>query len=124
MRYDMSEKEEDNETSLITTTTSTSSNREEELESISKELEENKQKMRETLGYSLDEFKLSENLNMKPSANFAEELLRLIQANLEPFDSDHCFGLTHLRSFMTIIIHNQICSTLILLKNLKDSITF
>lgn len=102
MICDMSEKEEDNETSLITTTTTTTSNRE-ELESISKELEENKQKMRETLGYSLDEFNLSENLNMKPSANFAEELLRLIQADLEPFDSDHCFGLTHLKLLLYIL---------------------
>lgn len=59
-------------------------------EEISRELEENKKKMRETLGFSFDEFDLKENL--KPSANFAEELLHLIQTNLEPFERDHCFG--------------------------------
>lgn len=64
--------------------------REKEMEEVSRELEENKQRMRETLGFSLDEFNLGEQL--KPSINFAQELMRLIDTNLEPFESDHYFG--------------------------------
>lgn len=61
-----------------------------EYDDMARELEENKKKMRETLGYSLDEFNLNDTL--KPSVNFAEELMRLIETNLEPFESDHYFG--------------------------------
>lgn len=61
-------------------------------EEISRELEENRMKMRETFGYSLDEFDFKMEENLKPSANFAQELLHLIQTNLEPFESSHCFG--------------------------------
>ncbi len=61
-----------------------------QFDEVAKELEENKKKMRETLGYSFDEFNLKESL--KPSINFAEELMHLIETNLEPFESDHYFG--------------------------------
>ena len=57
---------------------------------VALEFEQNKQKMRDTLGYSFDEFNLEDNL--KPSINFAEELMHLIEANLEPFESIHLFS--------------------------------
>lgn len=61
---------------------------------LAEDLEENKRKMRETLGFSLDEFNLQETL--KPSANFVEEMMHLIDTTLEPFERDHYFSKTAL----------------------------
>jgi hypothetical protein len=62
-----------------------------DIEQLAHDLEVNKQEMRETLGYSLDEFCFSEK-HLRPSANFAEEMLQLIDTTLEPFEASHLFN--------------------------------
>lgn len=62
-----------------------------DIKQLSDDLEENKKAMRETLGFSMDEFNLNDNY-FKPAANFADEMLRLIDTTLEPFETDHFFN--------------------------------